>query len=224
MMPRSGSRRDRTTHQEARVPRIAEARQPAEPTSVEQKDRYRRILRAASRLGAEHGLERVQMLDVAKEAGVAIATLYRYFPSKTAMFVAVLHSQVERLSETAVSRPEPGQRANRVAEVLIVASRRMLERPLLATAMLQANNSAQLQFGQEFTDANEAFHGLLLRCLGVEDPVEEDLRMIRIVEQTWYGILVSTLNDVITLEQSCEDIRLAARLLLGPTYDAEATG
>ena len=105
-------------------------------------------------------------------------------------------------------------------EVLIAASRRMLERPQLATAMLQANNAAQLTSGREFTDANAAFHRTLLNALGVDEPGEEDFRMIRIVEQTWYGILVSTLNRVITLEQSIEDIRLATRLLLGPTYDA----
>lgn len=203
-----------------RVARIAEGRLPAEPTSAEQKERYRRILRAASRLGAEHELERVQMLDVAKEAGVAIATLYRYFPSKTDLFVAVLHSQIERLSETELRSPEPGRRADSVAEVLIAASRRMLDRPRLATAMLQANNAAQLQSGREFTDANAAFHLALLTALGVDEPGEEDFRMIRIVEQTWYGVLVSTLNKVITLEQSIEDIRLATRLLLGPTYDS----
>ena len=201
--------------------RIAEARQPAEPVSAEQKERYRRILRAASKLGSVHDLERVQMLDVAKEAGVAIATLYRYFPSKTDLFVAVLHGQVERLSESALRPPEPGKRADGVAEVLIAASRRMLERPQLATAMLQANNAAQLQSGREFTDANAAFHLTLLAALGVDEPGDEDFRMIRIVEQTWYGILVSTLNRVITLEQSIEDIRLATRLLLGPTYDAQ---
>lgn len=203
-----------------RVARIAEGRLPAEPTSAEQKDRYARILRAASKLGAEHELERVQMLDVAKEAGVAIATLYRYFPSKTDLFVAVLHGQVDRLSETSLRAPEPGRRADGVAEVLIAASRRMLERPRLATAMLQANNAAQLQSGREFTDANAAFHLALLTALGIDQPDEEDFRMIRIVEQTWYGVLVSTLNRVITLDQAIEDIRLATRLLLGPTYDA----
>ena len=88
------------------MPRVAEGRPPAEPHSEEQKLRYRRILRAAARLGNEHGLERMQMNDVAKEAGVAIATLYRYFPSKTDLFVGVLHSQIQRLSsDSTSSRP-----------------------------------------------------------------------------------------------------------------------
>lgn len=201
------------------MPRIAEARQPAEPSSPEQKDRYQRILRAAGKLGAEHGLERMQMNDVAKEAGVAIATLYRYFPSKTDLFVGVLHSQIQRLSESPVVSASTGTRADAVADVLIAAGRRMLERPQLATAMLQANNAAQLQGGREYTEANAAFHGVLLDALGVETPGDEDFRMVRIAEQTWYGVLVSVLNGVITIDQADADIRLAACLLLGPRYD-----
>ncbi|MCX6401479.1 MAG: TetR family transcriptional regulator [Propionibacteriales bacterium] len=205
------------------MPRIAEARLPAEPTSPEQKDRYQRILRAASKLGAEHGLERMQMNDVAKEAGVAIATLYRYFPSKTDLFVGVLHSQIQRLSGTPVVSEHTGTRAGAVADVLIAAGRRMLERPQLATAMLQANNAAQLQVGREYTEANAAFHRLLLDALGVDEAGDEDFRMVRIAEQTWYGVLVSVLNGVITIDQADADIRLAARLLLGPRYDDGVT-
>lgn len=201
------------------MPRIAEARQPAEPTSAEQKDRYARILRAASKLGAEHGLERMQMADVAKQAGVAIATLYRYFPSKTDLFVGVLHSQIQRLSDAPAVRAATGTHADAVADVLIAAGRRMLDRPQLAMAMLQANNAAQLQGGREYTEANAAFHRVLLDALAVADPGDEDFRMVRIAEQTWYGILVSVLNGVITIDQADEDVRLAARLLLGPRYD-----
>ncbi len=201
------------------MPRITEARQPAEPSSPEQKVRYRRILRAASRLGAEHGLERVQMHDVAKEAGVAIATLYRYFPSKTDLFVGVLQQQVHRLSED-VDPEAVDARADAVAAILVQASQRMLERPQLATAMLQANSAAQLQVGRDHNDANLTFHRVLLDALGVQEPDTEDLRMVRIIEQTWYGILISTLNGVIDLPQAEQDILLAARLILGPRYDA----
>ena len=65
------------------MPRIAENREPAVPSSPGQRERYRRILRAAAEHGAKNGLERGQMVDLAKDAGVALATLYRYFPSKT---------------------------------------------------------------------------------------------------------------------------------------------
>ena len=45
------------------------------------------------------------MHDVAKDAGVAIATLYRYFPSKTHLFTALMGAQVERLAEVTDRRP-----------------------------------------------------------------------------------------------------------------------
>lgn len=206
------------------MPRVAEGRPPAEPHSQEQKERYRRILRAAARLGEQHGLERMQMNDVAKEAGVAIATLYRYFPSKADLFVGVLHSQITSLGSDRVTGTPRGPRADSVADVLIGAGHSLMERPTLAAAMLQANNAVQLIGGREYTEANAAFHQLLLDALGVPEPDEEDFRMVRITEQTWYGVLVSLLNGIIDHDQADEDIRLAASLLLGPRYDGEAVG
>lgn len=193
--------------------RIAEYRAPALPSSPGQKDRYRRILRAAVEHGTAHGLDRVQMLDVAKDAGVAIATLYRYFPSKTMLFTALLHSQVERLDRIS---PEvrPGQApADAVADVLVDASRRLLHRPLLAQAMLQSNIATVA--GETPTMAvTGAFADLILRVAGVRAPTTHDRRLVRLVEQTWYGVLISQLNGHITTEEAEADTVLACRLLL----------
>lgn len=209
------------------MPRIAEGRTPAAPHSDDQKDRYRRILRAAAELGDEHPLERVQMTDVAKRAGVAIATLYRYFPSKNDLFVALLNAQIDRFSHDGAQRsvgnqpPPPANRSGAVAEALIQAGRRLLARPTLSTSLMQANNASQLMHKSDHTGTNARFHRILLDALGIEEPTEDDLRMLRIVEQTWYGIVVSTLNNVIDVDQADDDIRLAMQLLLGPRYDIE---
>ncbi|WP_235736460.1 TetR family transcriptional regulator [Nocardioides alcanivorans] len=200
------------------MPRIAERREPAEPVSADQQLRYRRILRAAARLGAEHGHERMQMNDVAKEAGVAIATLYRYFPSKNDLFLGLMRSQVRVLSPATVADDGlPPSKA--VAKTLVSATNGLLQAPLLASAMLQANNAAQHQSGSEGSDVSNAFHHLVLRSLGIDDPTPQDLRMVRLVEQAWYGALVSVLNDVITYEECVEDIDVICELLLSPTYD-----
>lgn len=206
------------------MPRISEARPPAAPVSDGQKDRYQRMLDAASRLGAELGLERVQMADVAKDAGVAIATLYRYFPSKNELFAAVLRSQVDVLHSRTLPPDEGSDRVDAVARLLTESCRRMLRRPMLATATLQANNAAQLQAGPEHSPASSAFTDLLLGALGCADPDDEDRRMVRLIEQTWYGILISTLNRHITTEQAEADIDLACRLLLGPRYGHPGPG
>lgn len=196
------------------MPRIAEARPSAEPSSPGQKARYQRILRAAARHGAEHGLERVQMHDVAKEAGVAIATLYRYFPSKTHLFTALMADQVARLEETAVVA-EPGQDpVDAVADLLIQASRQLLRRPLLANAMLQSNKAAYGSTAADALHTDEVFRDLILRTLGVADPTDHDRRLVRLLEQTWYGVLTQSLSVHVGLDETETDIRLACRLLL----------
>lgn len=196
------------------MPRIAEARPSAEPSSPGQKARHQRILRAAANQGAEHGLERVQMLDIAKEAGVAIATLYRYFPSKTHLFTAVMADQVARLEE-ASGTVEPGQDpVEAVAELLIGASRRLLRRPLLANAMLQSNNASHASTVSDAGRIDRAFRDLILRTLGLDQPTDHDLRLVRLVEHGWYGILSENLNRGVDLADAEADIRLACQLLL----------
>jgi len=195
------------------VPRLSDGRAPAQPSSPSQKERYRRILRAAAEHGARHGLDRIQILDVAKDADVAIATLYRYFPSKTVLFTALLHSQVEGL-DRAVAKVKPGQSPpEAVGQVLIEASRRLLERPLLAQAMLQSNN-ATVAGESPALAVTGAFADLILRVAGIDSPTAHDLRLVRIIEQTWYGSLISELNGHISAEEAEEDTLLACRLLL----------
>ncbi|WP_328710146.1 TetR family transcriptional regulator [Microbispora hainanensis] len=204
------------------MPRIAEVRAPAEPSSPEQRARHLRILRAAARLGAEKGLERVQMHEVAKEAGVAIATLYRYFPSKTHLFTAVLAEQVDRFGES-LPRPEPGMTPeDAVGEVLVLASRRLLRRPALATAMLQSASAANAAAVADVGRIDRTFRKIVLRTLGVTEPTVTDVTLIRLLMQCWYGVLQMSLNGRASVTDTESDIRIACRLLLAPRSNAAA--
>src|SRR3954467_5170008 len=55
-----------------------------------QQERRRRIVDGAIELLAASEYEAVQMRDVAEEAGVALATIYRYFTSKEHLYAAAL--------------------------------------------------------------------------------------------------------------------------------------
>ncbi|MBE3011774.1 TetR family transcriptional regulator [Microbispora sp. NEAU-D428] len=202
------------------MPRIAEVRAPAEPSSPEQRARHLRILRAAARMGAEKGLERVQMHEVAKEAGVAIATLYRYFPSKTHLFTAVMAEQIDRFDES-VPQPKPGTAPeDAVADVLVLASRQLLRRPALATAMLQSANSANAAAVADAGRIDMTFRQIVLRTLGIQEPTVMDVTLIRLLMQCWYGVLQSSLNGRASVPDTESDIRIACRLLLAPRSNA----
>ncbi|GAB3136342.1 TetR family transcriptional regulator [Microbispora hainanensis] len=204
------------------MPRIAEARAPAEPSSPEQRARHLRILRAAARMGAEKGLERVQMHEVAKEAGVAIATLYRYFPSKTHLFTAVLAEQVDRFGES-LPQPKPGMTPeDAVGEVLVLASRQLLRRPALAIAMLQSASSANAAAVADVGRIDRMFRKIVLRTLGVAEPTVTDVTLIRLLMQCWYGVLQTSLNGRASVTDTESDIRIACRLLLAPRSNAAA--
>lgn len=56
----------------------------------------RDIIERARQLFNEHGVEAVNMHQIAKKAGIGQGTLYRRFPNKGALCMAVLDSQFER--------------------------------------------------------------------------------------------------------------------------------
>jgi len=78
------------------------------------------ILDTAAALVAEHGLLAVTMSQIAEEAGIGRATLYKYFPGVE----AVLHAWHERqirghLEYLAEVRDQPGDARNRLEAVLL---------------------------------------------------------------------------------------------------------
>jgi AcrR family transcriptional regulator len=197
------------------VPRIAEIREPAEPSSAGQQRRYESILRAASRLGREQELERVQMADVAKEAGVAIATLYRYFPSKVHLFAGVLRERLLRLDASVEAGPDDVDPVTAAGDLLIDNMRGMLAEPVLALSMLTANNVAQTQASGESRFIDHRFEQLLLRVARFEEPTPDERRRGRLLMQCWFGVLMSALNGRSTPAEAELDIRRACELLLG---------
>lgn len=61
--------------------------------------RYKSIVKTAEQLFLENGLDAVQMQDVADADGIGIATLFRYFPKKERLIVAVAVSCLEKIVE-----------------------------------------------------------------------------------------------------------------------------
>jgi AcrR family transcriptional regulator len=72
--------------------------------------RPRQILEAAFRVFGMRGLHRATLDEVAKAAGITKGTIYLYFPSKTALFSAMVKARVNAVMP-AVEPPLDGRRA-----------------------------------------------------------------------------------------------------------------
>lgn len=197
------------------MPRVAEVRDAAEPNSAEQHARYDRILDAAAQLGAAKELERVRMQEVAELAGVAIGTLYRYFPSKTHLFVAVMVDRIDRMGIRLSSRPRVGgSPAASVYDVLLQATRALVRAPLLANAMIQSAASSNAAAVPDAAKIDRHFDGLLLAAAGIAEPTVRDATVVRLLVALWFGLVRSALNGRMSIPEVESDLRVACDLLL----------
>jgi AcrR family transcriptional regulator len=63
----------------------------------QKQERERRIVQAAAKLFATKGYAEVAMEDVAARASLAVGTIYNYFPSKSALLLAIVRRETESL-------------------------------------------------------------------------------------------------------------------------------
>ena len=192
---------------------------PAEPPlSARQSERRRRILRAATALAARGGYEAVQMREVAESAQVALGTLYRYFPSKVHLLVAVMLEQLQELREH-IRRHPPTDRepAPRVADTLTRAFHALQREPLLAEAMVRAMCFADRSIGAEVDLVSAATGQLILDAIGQSGPPSDSQRAaVRVIEHTWHSALVAWLSGRASIAEVRADLHTAARLLTLP--------
>ncbi len=84
-----------------------------------------RIVQAAFQLFIEGGFEGTRMIDVAQAAGLGKGTLYRYYPTKEALFEGVLQ---EALGSTVQTLQNPNlESAERIEDFLRHALRPLME-------------------------------------------------------------------------------------------------
>lgn len=187
----------------------------APPLTARQAERRRRILRTATTLAARGGYDAVQMREVAEGAQVALGTLYRYFPSKVHLLVAVMLEQLRGLQEQ-VRRHPPTERepAPRVAETLTRAFYALQREPLLAEAMVRALSFADRSVGAEVDQVSATTGQLILDAIGQSGPPTGSQRAaVRVIEHTWHAALVAWLSGRASIAEVRADLHTAARLL-----------
>ena len=112
---------------------------PSTGLAASQLRRIRRIVDAAIGLAEQGGFDGVRLRDVAETSGVALGTLYKYFPSKEAILLYAVNEGNEGLERLMLEQPPRGDTpAERVADFFARATRTFTRRPDFARAVLRA--------------------------------------------------------------------------------------
>ncbi|MEU7886857.1 TetR family transcriptional regulator [Microbispora bryophytorum] len=179
-----------------------------------QHQRRRRIVQAAAALASRGGVEAMQMRTVAERAGVALGTLYRYFPSKMDLVVAVVGEEIDLLESSIERRPpHAAHPAGRAVDVLMRATRGLMREPELADALIRSLIMAEVEapFGDRMAS-------LLLRVATdgrtVSLPAEDQLALTGSLTGVWVQELLEMLRGRRTHEQIQHRIEIAAERLL----------
>ena len=129
------------------------------------------ILEEAARLFQEAGYERASMNELARRCGGSKATLYGYFSSKEALFVAVVRAiAAQHLSDAVVEMQQSIQGDTPLPELLTRFGERMLavlthEPSALAVYRMVVGEAGHSNVGQLFYEAGPAQSIQALACV-----------------------------------------------------------
>jgi TetR/AcrR family transcriptional regulator, cholesterol catabolism regulator len=156
---------------------VAEPFTPAVPSTPAQRERYSRVLAAASAILSSGGAEALQMRDLAQRAGVSIATLYRYFPAKDHVLLALALGNYEAaLKQVRGEAPVGATPRERVTNHLLREFRAQQRNLTLSAAL----SNVLRQDGAAYVEVMEAIahihQQILSHVAGAGGPVSEHQR------------------------------------------------
>ena len=184
-------------------------------SSAAQRERRQRILDATLALASRGGYEAVQMRAVADRAGVALGTLYRYFPSKIHLLVSGLAREFERNQEKLDRISIPGDTPyERMLFVLGRITRAMQRDPMLTEAMTRAFMFADPSAAAEVNTVARLMERRLTGAMPEGEPTADEIAIARVIGDVWLSSLVAWVTRRASADDVSNQLELAARLLL----------
>jgi TetR/AcrR family transcriptional regulator, cholesterol catabolism regulator len=135
---------------------------PAMPVTPAQQARYDRVIAAAAEALSAGGQEAVQMKHLAQQAGVSLATLYRYFPSKDYVLLAVSLARYQNAARKVLAEVPQGETVrDRVTNHMMREFRAQQREQRLTAALMQVLTDTR----RSYSAVIEAIEHLHLRIL-----------------------------------------------------------
>lgn len=182
-----------------------------------QRQRRERILDAALAIAATGGYEAVRMRAVAKRSGIAVGTLYRYFPSKVHLLISVLSREIEHVETSAEPNVAGGSASARLHHIIDRLNKSMQRNPQLAEAMTRAFVFADASASAEVDRVSRMTDRMFARAISGGEPGEQDYHTARVISDVWLSNLLAWLTRRASPAEVSERLDVAVRLLVGET-------
>jgi AcrR family transcriptional regulator len=176
--------------------------------------RRRRIIETAIDLATEGGYDEVHMRDVAEQAGVALATVYRYFDSKDHLLSAAVSESTAQLQARLARSPARGRTAvDQLVDVLRRATRALERRPLLTAAMVRALGSSDPGVAVAAARVRGQIREIASPILAGLDPDAIE-GIVAVLSHVWNSSMMIWALGQAPMSSIGDELELAARLLL----------
>jgi TetR/AcrR family transcriptional regulator, cholesterol catabolism regulator len=197
---------------------VRQAMTPATPSTPAQHSRYARMLQVATTMLASGGEEALQMKELADRAEVSLATLYRYFPSKDHVLLAISNSRYENaLRRVASEAPRGDTVQERVTNHMMREFRAGQRDQLLTAALTKVLTDTRAEYRQVIAKVEHTHMQVLEHVATAGGPVSPELRQrLRIAGDVFGAATRRWLAGVSSAAQARFEIRMGCYLLCVP--------
>ena len=212
---------------------------PAVPSTPAQHGRCDRILQAATAMLSAGGEGALQMKELSQRADGSVATLYRYFPAKDHVLLAItLRRYAGALRRVSAELPRGDTVRERVTSQLLREFRAAQREQKLTTALSRVLTETSRSYSEMIEQIEHVHLAVLQRVAGAGGPVTEYQRQVLpIVKDSFAAAARRWLAGVSSPAQARFEIMIGCRLLdlpdavvqedldrAGPAVSAAAAG
>ena len=196
---------------------------PAVPSTPAQHGRYGRILVTATTLLALGGEDLLQMKELAQRAEVSLATLYRYFPAKEYVLLAIAVNRYESaLRRVADEVPDGVTAQERVVNHLLREFRAGQRDQKLSASLGRVLADTRADYRQVIEQVRDLHVKILQQVAVAGRPLSrEEYRRLMIVHDVFGAAKQRWLAGVCSAAEARFEIRLGGHLLNVPGLFAE---
>jgi AcrR family transcriptional regulator len=175
------------------------------------------VLEATLRAATSGGYDAVHMRSVARVAGIGTGTLYRYFPSKTHLLVAVLRREFDRLAHDCAASNQDTTPQQRIATLTERLHAEWQLDPNLTEATTRALVSADETAATTVAQTTHIIEQLFARALGGMNVTERHREIAGLITDVWIANLTAFSGHRASAAQTRERIDRGTELLLRET-------